>query len=230
MKTRNNHVDTKNAKEGQKSPQPQLREIRGIGEAVANRIISHFGSEDTALMVINSGDVSKLSAIEGIGPRLASRIVREYYALETGIRLEDFLKTEDSIKIYMGIQEVIRKFASTLYARNKLEVYFPLQGIRFDEIKKRQQLFQDSISVFSLLKVQEGSLRKELKKLIPLREPRTNPIISRCICSLNINIISSLKTSPFSKFIDLVTIESVEEVVEHSQNYDEVILISDEGL
>ena len=58
-------------------PLSSLREIHGIGERVADRLIKHFGTEEAALQAICEGDVASLSEINGISHNFALSLARE---------------------------------------------------------------------------------------------------------------------------------------------------------
>ena len=58
-------------------PLSSLRELHGIGERVADRLVEHFGSEDAALQAICEGDIASLSEVNGISHNFALSLARD---------------------------------------------------------------------------------------------------------------------------------------------------------
>ncbi|NPE29252.1 endonuclease MutS2 [Methanococcoides sp. SA1] len=102
-----------------------LQDIPRIGEKMAKRFQEHFGGEERAMDAILSGDIASISEVEGVGQRYAISLVHEVRAQFEGVSMEDFLKTKEASDIYERLLDIIKQFAHTRYAKDKLHVYIP---------------------------------------------------------------------------------------------------------
>ncbi|WP_269848590.1 hypothetical protein [Methanosarcina horonobensis] len=101
-----------------------LRELHGIGERVAGRLVEHFGSEDAALQAILEGDIASLSEVNGVSHTFALSLARDVRARAEGCAISDFLKTKEALDLYSRLLELIKTFAHTSHARDKLDLFF----------------------------------------------------------------------------------------------------------
>ena len=129
-----------------------LREIRGIGPSVEEKLKSVFGSEKSILTALRESRIAEISSIEGIGERFALNLCRNLHFQETGEQIENFLKTEDSILIYTRVIDIISKFANTMYSRSKLYLYFPLPFSAKEKIKNRQKKTKLGLQFTTMIK------------------------------------------------------------------------------
>ncbi|TFH46218.1 MAG: hypothetical protein E4G94_02900, partial [ANME-2 cluster archaeon] len=54
----------------------QIRDIPGIGEKTAQRLIEYFGSETAAMDIFSRHDIAAVAAIPGIGEKNAIGLVQ----------------------------------------------------------------------------------------------------------------------------------------------------------
>ncbi|MGP8319616.1 MAG: MutS-related protein [Methanosarcinaceae archaeon] len=116
-----------------------LQDIPRIGEKMAKRFIEHFGSEEDALDAILDGDVAGISEVEGIGQRYAISLVHEVRTQMEGISISDFLKTKESMDVYEQLLDLIKQFAHTRYAKDKLHIYFPYTAAKINKIESMRE-------------------------------------------------------------------------------------------
>jgi len=98
-----------------------LRDIKGIGDKLASRIINHFGSQNEFLRAAGNYDVYRLASMEGVSQRRAVEIINAVLGNPT----ESFLKTERAVQIYEEIIQCIIQYANTEYAKNRVLLLSP---------------------------------------------------------------------------------------------------------
>jgi ribosomal protein S13 len=126
-----------------------LREIKGIGDKLASRIINHFGSQEEFLRAANNYEVYRLASMEGISQRRAVEIINTVLGNPT----EEFLKTERSVQIYEEIIQYIIQYASTDYARNRVLLLSP--GKDPHDIEKNLEMVMEAKERVSQLPIDD---------------------------------------------------------------------------
>ena len=211
-----------------------LREIRGIGPSVEEKLKGYFGSETDALTAIRESSIAEISSIDGIGERFALSICRNLHYKETGEHIQNFLKTEDSVLLFNRTTDLISKFANTVYSRSKLYLFFPLPISEVQKIKERQKTTKRAQKLVSVLKNSPHSLRdydKLLRNISPLKEQVIQlDTASRIIATADKQIYEELSTNEVARHCEIVFIEEFEQVSEIIGGFDEVIWIGSEVL
>jgi len=126
-----------------------LREIKGIGDKLASRIINHFGSQEEFLRAANNYEVYRLASMDGISQRRAVEIINTVLGNPT----EEFLKTERSVQIYEEIIQYIIQYASTDYARNRVLLLSP--GKDPHDIEKNLEMVMEAKERVSQLPIDD---------------------------------------------------------------------------
>ncbi|MFW9778775.1 MAG: helix-hairpin-helix domain-containing protein [Candidatus Heimdallarchaeota archaeon] len=211
-----------------------LRDIRGIGPSVADRLVAAFGSEAAVLLALRESRIAELSAIEGIGEKFALSLCRNLHFQETGEDIRNFLKTEDAIRIYNQTIEIIAKFANTLYSRSKLYLYFPLPISAHDKIRNRQNVADRGIQLASLIGASPHSFKEYdtlLRNLAPLKEQKTRlDTASRLIVTPDKDLFNDLSTSDVGYHCEVTLIDDIERISDYTKGYDEIIWIGSDIL
>lgn len=143
-----------------------LRNIKGIGERQADKILSNFGGEEEFLNAVENFEVNRLSSIEGVSQKKAVNIINTIL----GNPSKDFLKTDQSVQIYDDIINRILEFASTKYCENRILLMNPLKD--GDNIKEKVNSVMKAKDAVSILPRDE--IRSLLKKIDYLKEPKAN--------------------------------------------------------
>lgn len=134
-----------------------MREIKGIGDKLASRIINHFGSQDEFLRAAHNYEVYKLASMDGISQRRAVEIINAVLGNPT----EEFLKTERAVQIYEEIIQCIIQYASTEYAQNRILLLSP--GKNPADIDKNMKMVMEAKETVSRLPIND--LRSLLKNV-----------------------------------------------------------------
>ena len=195
-----------------------LRDIKGIGDKLASRIINHFGSQEEFLQAAGNYDVYRLASMEGVSQRRAVEIINAVLGNPT----EEFLKTERAVQIYEEIVQSIVKYANTEYARNRVLLMGP--GKNIDQI-------QENLNTVMAAKEKVAHLpRDDLKALFrnvnpsSISKPRYNT--SKAILVESNEDYSSLINRQLNQHIPILNIQEVGSLDE----FELVVYIYREGI
>ncbi len=150
----------------------EIREIPGIGEKTARRLIEHFGSEDLVLDAFKRHDVAAIAGAPGVGQKNAVTLVQGFIFRDENFSPDDFLKTKEAWRVYRGLLDIIRSYASTPYAKDKLNIYFPLPSSKKEKIMSvMTSVSKACLMVNGIAAVENGivGLKKALKGVRPIR-------------------------------------------------------------
>ena len=123
-----------------------LREIRGIGPSVEEKLKAYFKSENNALTALRESRIAEISSIDGIGERFALSICRNLHYQETGEQIQNFLKTEDAILVYNRAIDIISKRQT----RTDLPLLYHFLSIDLDPSVKAHRLVRSATNFPSL--------------------------------------------------------------------------------
>lgn len=203
-----------------------LREISGIGERVACRLIEHFGSEDAALQAILEGDIASLSEVNGVSHTFALSLARDVRAKVEGCAISDFLKTKEALDLYSRLLELIKSFAHTSHARDKLDLFYPFPASRIDLIEERQAFVADYLELAAAFSEDAEflNLLSRVKKLRPI--PGNLRVRDRIIISGDRKTLDAAREK-FQAFLSVQAVESFSEFVDLARGYSNVIVFDD---
>jgi dsDNA-specific endonuclease/ATPase MutS2 len=203
-----------------------LREIHGIGERVADRLIEHFGTEAVALQAIYEGDIASLSEVNGISHNFALSLVRDARSRVEGCSISDFLKTKEAMDLYSRLLELIKSFAHTTQARDKLDLFYPLPVSRIDLIQERQAFLKEYFQVGNAFS-ENSELLELLTRVRKLRSvPANLRVRDRIIICGNSKILEAAKQK-FQSFLPVQKVENLSEFVDLARGYSSVIVFDD---
>ncbi len=123
----------------------EIEEIRGVGDKLIKKIIREYGSYEKFEDSIRNYDIEKLMNIQGISQKIALDIIRKIHDNSEN----EFLKTEQSEKIYDEIINRILDFSNTDYARTRVLLLKPTTD--YKKIKETQKMVSDTIEKTSTL-------------------------------------------------------------------------------
>lgn len=196
----------------------RLKSIPRIGEKTALRLIKHFGSEKQALDAILDRDIAAISEVEGMTEKSSISLVLDAVALNEGAGVKDFLKTGEAFEIYERIMELIKGFAHTRHARNKLSLYFPYPAHKKDRIAQTQKEVGDVIELVQ--KLDDNELSSILSKIKPIKNFSMPAIRDRVIIATSSEEFEAAKRFPVS--VQLVS--GAREAVDIARGYSHVII------
>jgi dsDNA-specific endonuclease/ATPase MutS2 len=213
---------------GTKASQPlsSLREIHGIGERVADRLIEHFGTEEAALQAICEGDIASLSEVNGISHNFALSLARDARSRAEGCSISDFLKTKEVLELHSRLLELIKSFAHTTHARDKLNLFYPLPASRMDLIQKRQAFLGEYLELGNAFSENSEFLEllARVRKLRPV--PANLRVRERIILCGDSKTLAAAREK-FQAFLPVQGVENLSEFVDLARGYSSVIVFDD---
>ncbi len=213
---------------GMKASQPlsSLREIHGIGERVADRLIDHFGTEDAALQAIFEGDIVSLSEVNGISHNFALSLARYAKSSAEGCSISDFLKTKEALDLYSRLLELIKSFAHTAHSRDKLDLFYPLPASRMDLIQERQAFVREYLELGNAFSENPEFIRliSMVRKLRPV--PGNLRVRDRIILCGDSKILEAAREK-FQDFLPVQAVEDLSEFIDLARGYFSVIVFDD---
>lgn len=141
-----------------------IRNIRGVGDRLFNRIMAYFGGEEEFIQAVKNYQVDRIASVEGISQRRAIEIVN----VVLGNQSKDFIKTEPAFAIYQNILDKILQFASTQYGKNRIKLLSPVKDK--ERIEASLCFVMEAKKMVSQLPIRE--IKNLLKNLGLLNDPK----------------------------------------------------------
>jgi hypothetical protein len=199
-----------------------LREVRGVGDKVSERLLKYYGSEKTALMALENQDFQELGRILPI--QKVVEIAREVRAKKYSFKYLELLKTPEAKEIYSTVISAIREHACTEYARLKIALFYPTKDR--EELDRRIKEVMMGVDLYNQLK---GEKLKELggilRGLRPLSCSR-NRVTGKAVVTEDERLYKKLK--PYCDVIDIFLIKPGEDMG-FLRNYEMVRVVSSGG-
>ncbi|HUW66676.1 MAG TPA: helix-hairpin-helix domain-containing protein [Candidatus Nanoarchaeia archaeon] len=203
----------------------QIRDIPGIGEKTAQRLIDHFGSETAAMEIISRHDIAAIAAIPGIGEKNAISLVQAFIFKDENISPDDFLKTREAWRVYNKLLDIIKSYTSTTYAKDKINIYFPMPSSKRDRILSVMNEVTSAISMVDEIadsKEATKGLRTVLKGIRPLKSVTPKKVRDRGLAAQG-HKEYELASAKFGSLIDVILVESPREFFDAAVGYSHVI-------
>ncbi len=141
-----------------------IRNIRGVGDRLFDKIMNHFGGEEEFLRAARNYEVDRIANIDGVSQRKAIEIVN----VILGNPSREFLKTDTCFEIYQDILGKILQFASTQYGKNRILLLNP--GKSEEEIKTSIDFVMEMKESMQKLPIDE--IKSLLRKIGPVNNPK----------------------------------------------------------
>jgi hypothetical protein len=195
-----------------------LRDIKGIGERQADKILSNFNNEEEFIEAVQNFEVDRISNIEGVSQKKAINIINALLGNPT----EEFLKTDHAVQIYNDIIERILKFSSTNYSRNRVLLMNPLKNEV--SIMEHVDFVMNAKDFVSKLPVDE--IRMLLKKINSLEEskPKYNP--SNAILVETMEDYNQLMELGLNNYCPIITGDELE----NPEDFEFIVYVYNQGL
>ena len=117
-----------------------LKEIPGVGDSLAEKLISEIGSLKDVERVIKDGDVGALSGIEGISPQRAVKLINS-----ANKSSNELIITDEGRRLHKDLISNISDFIITKSAKERLSIMTPLSRTSITEIESRRTWSKNSI-------------------------------------------------------------------------------------
>ncbi|MHA1596296.1 MAG: MutS-related protein, partial [Candidatus Asgardarchaeia archaeon] len=145
-----------------------------------------------------------------------------------GVKVSDLIKTEDLMRMYERILEMIRKYAKTDYARYKLSLLYPLPSRKVDLIRERLDYFKDAKYVVSevISKDDLSKISELLKGIRPLKRKTKPPkIIERIVLTSDKNVFDKLIEMGIDRIVNVDYVEEPRYLADYCKGYAVVLFI-----
>ena len=117
-----------------------LKEIPGVGDSLAEKLISEIGTLEDVERVIKDGDVGALSGIEGISPQRAVKLINSANKFSN-----ELITTDEGRRLHKDLISNISDFIITKSAKERLSIMTPLSRTSITEIESRRTWSKNSI-------------------------------------------------------------------------------------
>jgi DNA mismatch repair protein MutS2 len=201
----------------------KLKDIPGVGAKLAERLVAHYGNEEEALESLLKGDVAGLMGIKGMSQRQAAALVQRARGAEFGVSPADFLATDEAVRIYESLMELLAKSAHTEYAKQKLSTFFPSSCREMIEENRR---FAES-AISSAEDLADSDLAFHLSRMKPLRKGSGPRVRNRAVAVDSTSSLRALKERGVDRIADVHLVESLRELRDLVQGYDRVTLLGE---
>ncbi|MBN2110247.1 MAG: endonuclease MutS2 [Methanosarcinaceae archaeon] len=203
-----------------------LRAVPGIGDKMAKRFIEHFGTEDLALEAIVGADIAGISQVEGVGQRYAVSLVHEIRSRSEGIDIYDLLKTREAMDVYEKLLDLIKGFAHTAYARDKLHTFIPYPSRRSDLIMQMRSSVSGYMETARLLG-EDTTLVSMFAKVKPMDLKHTIPRARDRVLITADQKAFEYARERFGFMLDVQLAGSLSEFIDIARGYSHVIAADD---
>lgn len=199
-----------------------LREIRGVGDKVYERLLEHFASEEAALNALENLEFQELLLL-GIPFQRAGELTRGVYSKKHSFEYIELMKTPEAREIYNSVIATLREHACTDYGRLKLALYYPTKDR--EELKRRQEEVEKGRALFSRIpKARLRELKDTLRELKPLVFKAKGKRVSRSLLATGDEKLYTELKQRYSDLTEVFHIESREDL-EFLRDYDLVRLV-----
>lgn len=185
----------------------ELRNIKGIGERMAQRIEREFGGEDAFLEAALNYEVDRLARIEGISQRRAVEIINEVLGNPT----QKFLKTERAIQLYEDIIKKILEQASSDYAQNRVLLLSPTKDLK--KIRERLDRVMEAKEIVG--KLPQKDIQKLLKRINHLKNPSPRVEPGQALLVESKKDYETLLERELHRYISIMTLDELESIHEY---------------
>ncbi|MHA1409068.1 MAG: hypothetical protein ACTSQY_01895 [Candidatus Odinarchaeia archaeon] len=192
-----------------------------------------YGDRDEFLNLILELNSLKLSEKLGISLSKTLQLIKRIMEKHFKLTVRTVLKTDDIKKIYLKTMNIIESYLSTIYAKNKLRLFYPLPS-KYEPIIKQRQYYsiqaKKIVADFSDEEIKH--FRELLSKIKPLKKPRTTKrSADRIILTSDKKILNKLEARGINDFCDIFYVDSTdkERLLEYIQNYESIIFVSDDS-
>ena len=201
----------------------KLKDIPGVGARLAERLAAHYGDEEKALEALLAADVAGLLGMRGMSQRQAAALVQKARGAECGVTPADFLATDEAVRIYESLMELLARSASTEHAKQKLSTFFPSSCREMIEENRR---FAES-AISSAEDLVDSDLALHLSRIKPLRKGSCPRARNRAVAVDSASTLRALKERGIDRIADVHLVESLRELRDLAAGYDRVTLLGE---
>ncbi len=200
----------------------KLVDLPGVGSRIRERLLEQYGDEEKALQAVLNADVSGLC--RALSERQALLLVSHARGLKYAVTPEQFLATDEAIRIQQALISRMARYAYTEYARLKIGTLFASSSALLLAENREAVLAAEKAAQ----KMLGQGLEELLKKVRPLREKATARVRERAVAATSAEAFQRLKARGLDGLIDLHLAESPAELKDLAASYSHVCLVGKE--
>ncbi len=198
--------------------QMDLRNIKGIGDRLRDKIISKLGGEAEFFQAVENFEVDRITEIDGVSQRRAIEIINAVLGNPT----QEFLKTERASQIYDDIVNRILQFASTQYGKNRILLLNPVKDE--EKITENMTFVVKAKETVSHLPLDE--IRKLLKKIDPTGNPKPKYNPSKAILVESKEDYHRLMDLGLNSYCSIITGDEIENL----EDFELIVYLYSDGM
>ncbi|MCL7412560.1 MAG: helix-hairpin-helix domain-containing protein [ANME-2 cluster archaeon] len=198
-----------------------IRDIPGIGDKTARRLLEHFESYEEVMKAFAQRNVTAIAAVPGIGEKNAIALVQAYIFKDENISPDDFLRTREAHRVYRRLLDIIKSYTSTAYARDKLNIYFPMPSSKKDTINSMMKDVAAARRMVENISTSSGGsdiLKEVLADISPVRTAGINKVRDRVIVAAKHEEYQQVQAR-FGHAINVLLAESPRELADAATAY-----------
>lgn len=199
-----------------------LRNIRGIGDKMSEKIIQNLGGLENLQKVVEEESIDQIAKIEGISHKKAAEIIKEMKDKSP----KKFIKSERAMELYEDILNKILAYSNTDYARNKILLLSPSKDKKaiLDQLAFSMNA-KEMVSKLPIVK-----LRGLMKNLKEIEKPKPLYDASKVILVETEEDNSYLTDLGLNQYYPIITADKMLMMNEELLNYDLIFYIYNQGM
>lgn len=179
--------------------------LEDVGPKTREKLLDAFGSEEGVQEAAESLELQRFAAIRGISHRGAVDLIADLLGLDDF----PFLRTPAAEALYRDILERIQSFASTRYARNKVQLLRPLA----DPADREATLKRVLAAKETVRQLPRDTVRDLLGRLPDLRGPRPVFDSTKVVVVEDERLLQQLE--PFAPYCEILRPQDLHRVEEY---------------
>ena len=202
----------------------RLRDISGVGSILEKRLVTHFGSEEKALETLLKGDVSELCHVEGMTRKTAQSLILNISKEQSGVSIEDFLKTKEAEMLYANILKLIKKYCHTEYSADFVERLVPYPKRRLDlALDIREKIEAHLYLLQSFSPDEREMIQALLSQIAPAKHGAVSKIRDRAVIAFSESVFLEAREK-FGSILPIHYVTDPQECFDLFSSYRAVIL------
>ena len=198
-----------------------LKEIKGVGEKLSQKILRSVGGEDNLEKIVRELDLEKLYSIDGISQRKSIEIMNQLLGNPT----QKFLKSERAIQLYEEIIQKIIAYSNTKYSENRILLLHPSKDkVAIEKQVKLIMEAKDKVSKLPIIKLR--GLMKNLDVPIEIKA-KYDPSKAILVESQEDN--DYLIELGLNQYYPIITASDSPRIIEEIRSYELIYYVYTEG-
>lgn len=150
-----------------------IREIKGVGERVANTLMNHFGDQEKAWKALYEEEDFQTMLEAGLSLQKTSEIARAVISMKRDFQYSELLKTPEIREVFNILMGLLKGYPKTPAGKIGVATYYPTND--YNELQRRNEFIKDAKTLVGSLQGIIGEIDELLATVEALKKPRPNP-------------------------------------------------------